>query len=196
MPKRVLKEFIVSVSNNGLSDGVKINNASTVSRADIEASNGTIHKVTRVIAIPGVVDFALSNPNFSILVEALTREDLTIDFVSVLSGDGPFTVFAPTNEAFVSLLAELGVESLGDIPAATLETVLQYHVLNGSNVEAEDLSNGLSTPTLQGENITINLDGTASITDANDRISKIIITDVQGNNGVIHAIDKVILPTL
>lgn len=173
--------------------GVVINGNSTVRAADIEASNGTIHKVDEVIATPNIVDFALSNPNFSILVEALTRDDLEADFVGILSGDGPFTVFAPTNDAFADLLMELGVSELGDIPKETLEAALSYHVINGANVEAEDLADNTIVATFQGEDITINTTGGAVITDANGRMSNIIITDVQGSNGVIHAIDKVIL---
>jgi|GEM_PF-33563 len=170
---------------------------SNITTVDLEAQNGVVHVIDKVI-LPDqrpetVVDIATSDENFSILVEALTREDLSVDFVSVLSGDGPFTVFAPTNDAFAALLTELGVASLDDIDAATLEAVLKMHVVSG-NVMSSDLSDGMMAATLQGEEITFNLDDGASITDLNGRESNITAVDVEAQNGVVHVIDKVILP--
>ena len=147
------------------------------------------------IGLPTVVTFAASNPEFSILVEALTRPDLSVNYATVLSGAGPFTVFAPTNAAFTSLLTELGATSLNDIDAQTLEQVLTYHVVSG-NVVASSLTEGQTVTTLQSGTFTISLAGGAKITDFNNRVSNIIATDVQGSNGVVHVIDKVILPQL
>jgi transforming growth factor-beta-induced protein len=155
-----------------------------------------------VPALPNIVEIAQGNEDFSILVQALTREDLTINFVELLTSEGPFTVFAPTNAAFAALLVELTPEGqptigLGDIPVATLEAVLQYHVVAGAAVKAGDLTEGQVVSTaLAGETFTIGLAGGAKITDANDRMANIILTDVEASNGVVHAIDKVILPTL
>jgi uncharacterized surface protein with fasciclin (FAS1) repeats len=117
-----------------------------------------------------------------------------VDYVTVLSGTGPFTVFAPTNAAFTALLAELGVAGLNDIPAATLDAVLQYHVVNGANVLSTQLTDEQVVTSLEGTSFRIDLTGGAKIVDANDRVANIIITDVQASNGVVHAIDKVILP--
>ena len=102
------------------SNGVRFNGVSSVTDADIEADNGIVHLVDAVIGLPSVVTFAVADPTFSTLVTALTRDDLTTDFVSVLStGAGtspaPFTVFAPTNDAFGLLLTELGISGLADI---------------------------------------------------------------------------------
>lgn len=177
------------------SAGVTLNGSSKVTAADVKASNGVVHVVDQVIGLPTVVTFAISNPDFSTLVQALTRPDLSTDFVSILSGAGPFTVFAPTNAAFSALLTELGASSLDDIDAATLEKVLTYHVVSG-NILAESLSNNQVVGTLNGDSFTIHLMSGAQIMDANDRTSNIIATDVQGSNGVVHVIDKVILPTL
>lgn len=174
--------------------GVVINGSSTVQIVDQEASNGVVHVVDAVIGIPKVPIFAAANPNYSILVEALTRSDLTTNYVDFLSGDGPFTVFAPDNDAFVALLAELQVNSLADIDAATLEAVLTYHVANG-NVLAADLSEGMMVPTAQGSSFTVSLSGGAKITDGAGRETNIVATDIQGSNGVVHAIDRVLLPS-
>lgn len=174
--------------------GVKFNGTANVTSADIIGSNGVVHVIDRVITVPTVVNHALANPNFSTLVAALTRADLGVDYVSVLSGNGPFTVFAPTNAAFAALLQELGANSLNDIPAATLNAVLQYHVVSGANVRSTQLTNGQEVTTFQGGKFTITLTDGAKIRDAKDRVANIIATDVQGGNGVVHAIDKVILP--
>lgn len=174
--------------------GVRFNNAANVTTADVEASNGVVHIIDAVILPPTVVNHALNNPNFSVLVQALTRSDLGVDYPAVLSGAGPFTVFAPTNAAFTALLQELGVSGLNDIPAATLNAVLQYHVVSGANVRSSALTEGQSVTTFQGGAFTIGLAGGPKITDAQGRVANIIATDVQGSNGVVHAIDKVILP--
>ena len=180
-----------------LQSGVSLNGVASVSQADIEASNGVIHAVDAVIGLPTVVTHALANPNFTSLVAALTREDLTVDFVSILSGNGPFTVFAPTNDAFQALLdSNPDWSALADIPTATLEAVLNYHVIQGTNVLSSDLFDGQSVTTSAGDAaLTVNLNSTgASLTDAQGNTINIIATDVQGANGVVHAIDGVLLP--
>ncbi len=182
------------------SDGVKFNGVSTVAVADVIAENGVIHAVDAVIDLPTVVDFALADPTFSTLVAALTDSRLTTDFVSILStADGtdpaPFTVFAPTNDAFTSLLTELSASGLADIEEPTLNATLTYHVVGGANVLDSQLMDNMTVGTLGGD-ITANITGGATLTDANDRVSNIVATNVQAANGVIHAIDKVILPPL
>jgi transforming growth factor-beta-induced protein len=179
------------------SAGVRINNVASVTTPDVPASNGVIHAVDAVIGIPTIVTQATANPDFSILVEALlAASDTNIDYVALLSGttSSPFTVFAPTNDAFANLLATLGVSSLDDIPQPVLQLVLNYHVIAGANVRAADLSDGLTATTFQGEDITISLANGPQIIDATGMPANIIVTDVQTGNGVVHAIDKVILP--
>jgi transforming growth factor-beta-induced protein len=179
------------------SSGVRINNVASVTTADIAASNGVIHAVDAVIGIPTIVTQATANPDFSILVDALVAaSDANIDYVALLSGSAssPFTVFAPNNTAFTSLLAALGFTSLNDIPQSVLQSVLNYHVLVGANVRAEDLTDGQMATTFQGEDITISLGNGPQIIDATGMATNIIATNVQTGNGVIHAIDKVLLP--
>jgi uncharacterized surface protein with fasciclin (FAS1) repeats len=178
-------------------DGVVINGIATVTTADVSVDNGTIHAVDTVIDLPTVVTFAVADPNFSILKTALTRSDLTFDFVGTLSTasgttPAPFTVFAPINDAFVDLLAELNVASLDDIDEPTLKGTLEMHAVAGANVLAAGLSDGMTIGTLGGD-ITANITGGATLTDANNRVSTIIAADVQASNGVIHAIRKVLL---
>ncbi|MDA9327941.1 fasciclin domain-containing protein [Flavobacteriaceae bacterium] len=181
-----------------ISNGVKFNGVSSVSAADISADNGIVHLVDAVIGLPNVVTFAVADPTFSTLVAALTRDDLTTDFVGVLStatgtSPAPFTVFAPTNDAFGSLLSELGIAGLADIDEPTLDAVLKNHVVAGANVFDTDLTDNLTVSTLGGD-ITANVTGGATLTDSSGRVSDIIATNVQADNGVIHAINRVILP--
>ena len=176
-------------------DGLIINGASNIVTTDIDANNGVVHTVDAVIGIPSIPTFAVANPDFSILVQALTRSDLGQNYATFLSGTGPFTVFAPTNAAFAALLAELGANSLEDIDAATLEAVLTYHVVAGANVVAGSLTEGQVVTTAQTGTFTVSLSGGAKITDGAGRESNIIATDIQGSNGVVHAIDRVLLPS-
>ena len=178
------------------SSGVTFNGVSNVATADIVASNGIVHVVDEVIGLPTVVTFAVSNPVLSTLVAALTRDDLTEDLVSILSTTdepSPFTVFAPTNDAFGSLLAELGLNALGDIPLSTLEATLGTHVVPEANVRSTDLVDGMSVITI-GSPITVSLSNGAKLIDSNGRESNIVAVDLQAYNGVVHVIDNVLLP--
>lgn len=177
-----------------LSSGVTFNGNAKVSTADILADNGIIHEIDAVIATPTVVTHALSNDNFSTLVAALTRADLMVDYVATLTGAGPFTVFAPTNAAFQELLNSNDAwGSLDDIPAETLESVLNYHVVAGANVRSSALTDEMMVEALEGSFI-IDLDGDPTIKTTSGGTSTIIATDVQGSNGVVHVINSVLIP--
>ena len=190
-----LSMFINTASGVTINGGVA-NGGATVTTANIDAENGVIHVVNGVIGLPTVVNHAIANPNFTNLVSALTRDDQP-DFAGILSGTGPFTVFAPTNAAFGSLLSELSLQGLADVPQAVLENTLKYHVVAGANVLSTNLSNNMTVETFQGQSFSVQLMGSsAQITDANNRISMISATDVQAANGVIHVVDKVLLPAL
>ena len=180
------------------SSGVTFNGISSVVAADIVASNGIVHVVDEVIGLPTVVTFAVSNPALSTLVAALTTEGLSVDIVSILSSSdepSPFTVFAPTNDAFGSLLAELGLNALGDIPVDILEATLGTHVAPEANVRSTDLVDGMSVNTISST-ITVSLSDGAKLIDPNGRESNIVAVDIQAYNGVVHVIDNVLLPQL
>ena len=189
----------LSIFYNG-NNGVELNGISDVTTANVSTSNGIVHIVNTVIGLPDVVTFATADPNFSILVDALTRES-SFTYVSTLQTENgtspaPFTVFAPTNMAFANVLTELNYNTLGDIPTATLEATLNTHVIAGLNGQDSDFVNGTTYTTL-GDDLTFSTTGGgATLTDENNRVSNIIATNVQATNGVIHAIDKVVLPNL
>lgn len=180
----------VEVKLNG---GVMINDASVI-RADMKALNGALHVIDKVLLPPSknIVEIAQGNENFSILVAAVVKAGLA----ETLSSDGPFTVFAPTNAAFVALLGELKLGGLDDIPVDVLKNVLLYHVVSG-RVYSSDLPLGPLTvqTALAGKTFDINA-STLEILDLNDRESNLVpsLLNIQATNGVIHVIDRVILP--
>ena len=172
-----------------LDGGVKVN-SSNVTTADVEASNGVIHIIDKVLIpsdfelYPTVVDIAVNNSGFSTLVAALTKANL----VATLQGAGPFTVFAPTDAAFVALLAELGVSAEYLLNHPQLSEILTYHVVAGK-VLSSDLTDGMTPETVNGEMITVDLDGGVKINNAN-----VTAADLEAGNGVVHVIDKVLIP--
>ncbi len=181
-----------------LDGGVMIND-SKVTYANIRALNGVLHVIDKVLLPPtkNLYDIADSDPRFSILVDAIDAAGLKN---TVITG-GPFTVFAPTNDAFVALLGELGAGSLKDvinkIGIPGLEKVLKYHILNG-RVYSSDLPAGPLTVTTLS-NGTFMIDASKLIiTDFNNRHANLVPTllNIQGTNGVIHVIDRVLLPKL
>lgn len=175
--------------------GVEFNGDSKPVTVDVEASNGVVHIIDKVMLPPNVVTLALNNSGFTNLVAALTDSRHTTDFVTVLKGDGPFTVFAPTNRAFEELLAtNSSWNSIGDIPIATLDAVLKYHVVNGANVQSKQLTNNQEVTMLSGDKITVDLSSGAKLKTTSNQSVVISSTDVQGANGVIHVVDSVLLP--
>jgi uncharacterized surface protein with fasciclin (FAS1) repeats len=138
-----------------------------------------------------IVETAQADPRFSILVEAVGAADLA----TTLSSPGPLTVFAPTNDAFAALLAELGVtkdQLLAD--KALLTAVLTYHVLPARVLQA-DVPAGKAITTVQGGIFKVDaVGGELVITDGRNRSARITATNLEASNGVIHVIDKVILP--
>jgi transforming growth factor-beta-induced protein len=178
--------------------GVKLTDAAlnqaTVTDANVKASNGVLHKIDKVLVPPGVlnvVQMAQTNPTFSVLVEAVVAADLA----DALSTSGPITVFAPTDAAFVAALGELNITKDQLLASPSLGSILTYHVVSG-NVFAADVV-ALPKPAviatlLAGKIFTV--DSQLDIIDGRSRVAKLVATDVIASNGVIHVIDKVLLP--
>lgn len=177
-------------------NGVTFNNVATVTAADVSASNGTVHIIDAVLGLPSIVDLAVANSDFSNLVAALGSADG--DLVNVLSGDGPFTVLAPTNTAFNTFLDGT---ALGDVDTAALSQILLNHVIIGSSITSTalvDLEAGYTNTgaTGPGENpLSLYYNTTNGV--MFNGISSVIQADVIGTNGIIHAVDTVIdIPTV
>jgi uncharacterized surface protein with fasciclin (FAS1) repeats len=167
------------------------NRTSTIVAADIAASNGVIHAIDKVLlpADKNIVQTAAANASFSILVEAVTAANLA----GTLSGAGPFTVFAPTDAAFAALLTELGVTKAQLLAnTALLTRVLTYHVVPSRVLKAQ-VPVGTAITTVEGGTFSVN--ASLAITDQRGRSANITATDILASNGLIHVIDKVILPT-
>ena len=172
---------------------VRVNDA-TVVTTDIEASNGIIHVIDTVLVPPdlmgpgNLVEVAVGSGAFPTLVAAVQAAGL----VEVLSGDGPFTVFAPTEEAFAAALDALDM-SPADLLGNTelLTAVLTYHVLPlEAPAELVVTLDGQSVATVNGAEVTVTVeDGTVRVNDAT-----VVATDIEASNGIIHVIDTVLVP--
>ena len=176
--------------NFDFTGGVRITDAAlttaNVTTANVAASNGVIHVVDKVLVPPGVlniVQMAQANPNFSSLVNAVVASNLQ----ATLGGAGPFTVFAPTNAAFAAAPQNL--------TAAQLRTVLSYHVVNGQVLSSQSPF-GTPVATVAGQNIVISAGTPPTIRDTTAVAARISAVDVRASNGVIHVVDKVLIPTL
>ena len=183
-----------------VADGkVMINDANVVA-TDIEATNGVIHVIDKVILPPTeaaaqeaapaaaagtIPEVAAGAGNFTTLLAAVEAAGLADE----LSGEGPFTVFAPTDEAFAKIPADTISALLAD-PQGQLTQILLYHVVPGK-VMAGDVKDGLEAETLQGAPLkfTVGADGSVKIGDVS-----VVATDVAASNGVIHVIDAVLMP--
>ena len=167
------------------------NRSARITEVDVAATNGVVHVIDKVLlpADKTIVQTAQALPDFSILVEAVAAAGL----VDALSAAGPMTVFAPTNAAFADLLADLGLtkeQLFAD--NALLTRVLTYHVVDGRVLEA-DVPVEVPITTLEGD--TLSVSSELAITDQRSRVAGIAATDVLASNGVIHVVDKVLLPS-
>jgi uncharacterized surface protein with fasciclin (FAS1) repeats len=159
----------------------------------VAASNGVIHVIDKVLVPPGVlnlVQMAQTNSSLSILVEAVVAARLA----PTLSGAGPFTVFAPNNAAFAAVLAELPATKDQLLANPALGSILTYHAVVGA-LRAADvvaLPKPAVVTTVQGG--TFSVGANLAITDRGGRVATLLATDVIASNGVVHVIDKVLLP--
>merc|ERR1712232_330975 len=184
------EEILIEVKDKN----VYINREAKVTTADVDATNGVVHIIDTVLIPKGlftagknIVQLAEGDKDLSTLVAALKAGNLT----SALSGKGPFTVFAPTNEAFAKLPADVLKRLLDPKNIKELDAVLEYHVIAGAAVHAADLKPEQKVKTLEGEEILI------EVKDKNvyiNREAKVTTADVDATNGVVHIIDAVLIP--
>ena len=168
-------------------NGVFINDAQVIV-ADIMADNGVVHVIDAVLLPPAqtstVVDIIVNSPDHTTLEAAVVAAGL----VETLSGTGPFTVFAPTDAAFAALPAGT-VEALLADPSGALTQILLYHVV-GATALSTDLSDGQVIATLNGADVIVTINGGVFINNA-----QVIVADIVADNGVVHVIDAVLLPS-
>merc|ERR1711957_758408 len=167
----------------GATGKIMINDATAII-TDIEASNGVIHIINKVLdpstAGFNIVEVAAAQPELSTLVTALKAGKL----VDALSAKGPFTVFAPANGAFAELPKAKLAHLLDPANVKELDAVLEYHVVAGTAAFVKDLTDGEKIKTLEGDDVLIKINSAIRI-----------ITDIAASNGVIHIINKVLDPS-
>jgi transforming growth factor-beta-induced protein len=173
-----------------LTGGIKLNGTVNVTTADVEATNGVVHVIDAVLVPPTIVPLvgtivapAYFNKNFTTLIAAVKAASPSI-LTTLLNGTQK-TLFAPTNDAFVAA----GITTLPD--QSTLDAVLAYHVISGAAVEAADIATGSSNATTLNGKIYLSK-GSAGVF-INGK-TKVTATDIQGSNGVVHVIDRTLLP--
>merc|ERR1712032_136091 len=177
--------------------GVTVNRKSHVTTADVRASNGVVHIVDAVLIPPSmlppsqtgknIVNLAAGTKDLSTLVAALTAGKL----VNALEGTGPFTVFAPTNEAFAKLPKATLNSLLEPKNIKQLDAVLEYHVVAGAAVYSKDLKASQHVKTLEGQQILVQKDWRGVYINGK---AKVTTADVGATNGVVHIIDTVLVP--
>ena len=170
-------------------DGVFINDAQ-VTAADIEAGNGVVHVIDAVLLPPApetntVVDVIVNSEDHTLLEAAVIEAGL----VEVLSAEGPFTVFAPTDSAITVLVAALEITAEDLLALPNLSEILKYHVVAGAAMSG-DLTDGQEIETLLGSNVTVTINAEGVF--IND--AQVTVADIEADNGVVHVIDAVLLP--
>ena len=178
------------------SAGVKVN-AANVSAADIEADNGVIHKIDKVLLPLGMVELLQLNPNYSTLIASVLAAENTV-LTALNDPNANLTLLAPNNAAFAQLLTDLGVADLNALVAAIgqdgLTTVLLYHAV-GVVAYSTDLSNGPLT-TVSGQDLTVDLTNGVRFLDVDGDPATVTVANVRATNGIIHGINAVLVPTL
>jgi transforming growth factor-beta-induced protein len=164
---------------------VKLNAEVNVTTADVDASNGVIHIIDDLLFPPTVVDIAINNPLFTSLVAAVTKADL----VETLDNTNNLTVFAPVNQAFTDINFDLDSTS-----KEALTPILTAHVL-GAQVRSSQITNGQKATTLNtAVELTFNTSSGVKLSGGKTTDASVVAADIQATNGVVHVINKVIIP--
>ena len=179
------------VSNNS---SITINGNATVTASDINRSNGVVHGVNAVIApltINGMVQAVSDFTVFAELLEAASTD--LVDFNEMLSNDeATFTILIPSNEAFQDLFNFMGVSGINDIPSSLLRDILNYHIINVSNLQTTDLEDNQILTTRSEEEITVTIDTVLAFLDAAGIPTEVTTSNIQTINGVVHVLERVL----
>ena len=187
-----LTDGMIATAVNGddltftVGEGVMVNDANVI-LADVEASNGIVHVIDKVLMPPAdLVDIPTVAQGTGIH-DSLVAAVIQANLLSTLQGEGPFTVFAPTDDAFTAAGIDLNALN-SDEGLATLSDILLYHVVSGA-VPSSAVTDGLVAAAVNGDDLTFTVGDGVMVNDAN-----VILADVQASNGIIHVIDKVLMP--
>ncbi|MGL2964562.1 fasciclin domain-containing protein [Flavobacterium sp. RSB2_4_14] len=191
--------FIQLSGSSVIINGGAANSGSTVTTADIDASNGVIHVVGNVIAIPTLVNHVVANPDFETLQTVVTSpaQSAVLNTLLGVTAAAPVTLFAPNNTAFTTALGTGGFAN--GATDAQVTKVLQYHVTAAGNVRSNQLQNNQVVPMITSpvQNTTVILGGgNVDIRDTASNLSRVFRADIQCSNGVIHGVNRVLQPVL
>lgn len=183
----------IQIFYDPMADGI-VNDSVQVNQANEVQSNGVLHRIDRLIETTSMADLIYANPDLSTFRDALELAGINgPNYRGTLDNrfEPENTAFAPTNEAFAQALEVLGFESLEDVPVSVLRRILNMHIVREVMVRSENLDNETPVETLNGETVTLTPDG---IVDASGASADFVLADIQAGNGVVHILDKVLLP--
>ena len=166
---------------------VSMGDGSTVTTADVAASNGVIHVIDKVLMPPADIFDIPTTAQGTGIHDSLVAAVIQAELLATLQGDGPFTVFAPTDQAFADAGIDLAALD-NEAGKAALTDILLYHVVSGS-VASSAVTDGMTAAAVNGYDLSFSVGAGVMVNDAN-----VILADVMATNGIIHVIDKVLMP--
>ncbi len=177
-------------------DVFRINGLNTIDEPDLATSNGYMHSINTILTIPSMLDHLRVNGDFSLIKEILEREDLDQDLINSISNADPVTLFAPTNKAILSFLGtQPSWETVHDIPSELLNDILRNHLIIHHNIVLNNLKKDTSLITESDKEITFRIDYPDwSVLGPSKKLANLTIRDIQAANGIIHQVDRVLLP--
>ncbi|MFK7981119.1 MAG: fasciclin domain-containing protein [Saprospiraceae bacterium] len=177
--------------------GIRINGERNIALQDVRTTNGIIQIVDEVMLPPTAFELIKADPRLTTLTELLERENFSTNFMEVLNGEGPFTIFAPTDTAFMNYLLEQSLPSIAAIATADLEKILLNHLSVTDNLRTEDLDNiGGTVETLNNTQLKIVAiagNNKLGIAGSNEPAAYIDVNG-QSTNGVVHLVNNLLLP--
>jgi uncharacterized surface protein with fasciclin (FAS1) repeats len=171
-----------------------INGLNVIDEEDLQTTNGYIHSIIKVLEVPSMLDQLTVNPAFSLFTEILKRPDLDPELKALLSDKNPDTFFAPTNKALKAFIeSNPAWDSLADIPLSLLNTLIRNHLISQENIVLNGIFGTVSLKLMNNEEITVKTDYPRwSIIYQDEKKANIDIRDIQGIDGIIHQIDRVL----
>ncbi|MBL7472683.1 fasciclin domain-containing protein [Robertkochia sediminum] len=161
---------------------------------DLMAANGVLHYTSKALKVPSVTDHGKINPDYSLFAEAILLLEDYLPYLLGIDEDQPFTVFAPTNGAFMATIDLMGFDALGQIPLNTLMQILLYHISVEGNLDSGSLEDGQMVEMVMGGSVKVDLSDGVKIVDGTPQPANVVMPDIQADNGVLHSIDKVMIP--
>jgi uncharacterized surface protein with fasciclin (FAS1) repeats len=196
--------FVQKVGQDVFINGGTATTGVKVTTADVDASNGVVHIVNKVIAIPTIVDHVVANPDFDTLQAVVTStggtfgdQSAVLNILSGITATAPATLFAPNNTAFTNATTGTGFLTGANLTAANVTKTLQYHATTADNVRSSALQNNQPVPMITNpvQNTTVILGtNTVDIRDTANNLSRVFQADIQCSNGVIHGVNSVLKP--